>query len=168
MNQFISRVSRSSCLRFVITWFFQVRLLSKWSPRYLTVSAWGTTVWLMYTGGQCPRRRVNVTSFSDVFLWNKHLLRCVITDVLWKYIRNCLHARCIFRYIYIIKNFVSVMIFKVKKITLSRYRPGVAQRVGRGIAQLFHDRCTRRGWVGPQHAPAALYARERPGKHFTY
>jgi len=28
----------------------------------------------------------------------------------------------------------------------SRYRPGVAQRVGRGIALLFHDRCTRR-WV---------------------
>jgi hypothetical protein len=28
--------------------------------RYLTVSAWRTAVWLMYTGGQCPRRRVNV------------------------------------------------------------------------------------------------------------
>jgi len=26
----------------------------------------------------------------------------------------------------------------------SRYRPGVAQRVGRGIALLFHDRGTRR------------------------
>jgi len=29
----------------------------------------------------------------------------------------------------------------------SRYRPGVAQRVGRGIALLFHDRGTRRGSV---------------------
>ena len=29
----------------------------------------------------------------------------------------------------------------------SRYRPGVAQRAGRGIALLFHDRGTRRGWV---------------------
>ena len=29
----------------------------------------------------------------------------------------------------------------------SRYRPGVAQRVGRGKALLFHDRGTRRGWV---------------------
>jgi len=29
----------------------------------------------------------------------------------------------------------------------SRYRAGVAQRVGRGIALLFHDRGTRRGWV---------------------
>ena len=33
------------------------------------------------------------------------------------------------------------------KIKWSRYRPGVAQRVGRGIALLFHDRGTRRGWV---------------------
>jgi len=29
----------------------------------------------------------------------------------------------------------------------SRYRSGVAQRVGRGIAPFFHDRGTRRGWV---------------------
>jgi len=34
-----------------------------------------------------------------------------------------------------------------KKVTCSRYRPGVAQRMGRGIALLFHDRGTRRGWV---------------------
>jgi len=33
------------------------------------------------------------------------------------------------------------------KVKWSRYRPGVAQRVGRGIALLFHDRDTRRGWV---------------------
>jgi len=31
------------------------------------------------------------------------------------------------------------------KAKFSRYRPGVAQRVGRGIAPLFHDRGTRRG-----------------------
>ena len=29
----------------------------------------------------------------------------------------------------------------------SRYRPGVAQRMGRSIALLFHERGTRRGWV---------------------
>jgi len=34
---------------------------------------------------------------------------------------------------------------KKKKVKGSRYRPGVAQRVGRGIAILFHDRGTRRG-----------------------
>jgi len=36
---------------------------------------------------------------------------------------------------------------KGKEVKWSRYRPGVAQRVGRGIALLFHDRGTRRGWV---------------------
>jgi hypothetical protein len=46
---------------------------------------------------------------------------------------------------------------KVKQSLLQAY---VAQRVGRGIALLFHDR-------GQQHAPAALYPRERPGTHFT-
>ena len=33
------------------------------------------------------------------------------------------------------------------KVKWSRYRPSVAQTVGRGIALLFHDRGTRRGWV---------------------
>ena len=36
---------------------------------------------------------------------------------------------------------------KKVKVKWSRYRPGVAQRVGRGIALLFHDRATRREWV---------------------
>jgi hypothetical protein len=34
-----------------------------------------------------------------------------------------------------------------EKVKWSRYRPGVAQRVGRGLAVLFHDHGTRRGWV---------------------
>jgi len=34
---------------------------------------------------------------------------------------------------------------KKVKVKFSRYRPGVAHRVGRGIALLFHDRGTRRG-----------------------
>jgi len=37
--------------------------------------------------------------------------------------------------------------FQEVKVKWSRYRPGVAQRVGRGIALLLHDRSTRRGWV---------------------
>jgi len=44
-----------------------------------------------------------------------------------------------------------------KKIKCSRYRPGVAQRVSRGIALLFHDRGTRRGWV----------VNSTPRQHFT-
>ena len=39
-----------------------------------------------------------------------------------------------------------VLVLKVK-VKWSRYRLGVAQRVGRGIALLFHDCGTRRGWV---------------------
>jgi len=36
---------------------------------------------------------------------------------------------------------------KKKKLKWSRYRPGVAQRVGTGIAIPFHDHGTRRGCV---------------------
>ena len=37
------------------------------------------------------------------------------------------------------------LIYEVKvKVKFSSYRPGVAQRVGRGIALLLHDRGTRR------------------------
>jgi len=46
---------------------------------------------------------------------------------------------------------------KGKKVTWSRYRPAVAQRVGRGTALLFHDRGTRRGWAGSS----------MPRPHFT-
>jgi len=53
------------------------------------------------------------------------------------------------------------------KVKWSRYRPGVTHRVGRGIALHFHDRGTRRGVSGQQHALAALYPRQRPGTHFT-
>jgi len=41
--------------------------------------------------------------------------------------------------------YISVM--KKVKVKRSRYRPDVAQRVGRGIALLFNDRGTGRGWV---------------------
>ena len=63
--------------------------------------------------------------------------------------------------------FLTPYIFTPKKVKISRYRPGVAQRVGRGIALLFHDRGTRRWVSGQQYAPAALYPRERPGTHCT-
>ena len=53
------------------------------------------------------------------------------------------------------------------KVKRSRYRPGLAQRVGRGIALLFHDRDTRTWVSGQQHHPAVFYLRERPGTHFT-
>ena len=40
-----------------------------------------------------------------------------------------------------------IYIYKLKKIKCSRYRPGVSQRVGRGIALLLHDHGTRSRWV---------------------
>ena len=60
---------------------------------------------------------------------------------------------------------IYIYIIKVK-VKWSRYRPGVARKVGRGIALLFHDRGTRRGeWTAAR--PGPLYPRERPGTHFT-
>ena len=38
-------------------------------------------------------------------------------------------------------------VYRKKRLKWSLYRPGVAQRVGRGIALLFHGRGSRRGWV---------------------
>ena len=46
------------------------------------------------------------------------------------------------------------------KVKWSRYRPGVAQRVGRGIALRFHDRGTGRGWM-VSSTPRPLFT---PGK----
>ena len=43
----------------------------------------------------------------------------------------------------------------------------MAQRLGRGIALLFHDRGTRRWVRGQQHAPTALYPREIPATDVT-
>jgi len=40
-----------------------------------------------------------------------------------------------------------IFVVKKVKITWSRYRSGMVQRVGRGIVLFFHDRGTRRGWV---------------------
>ena len=50
-----------------------------------------------------------------------------------------------------------------KKVKWSRYRPGVAQRVGRGIAVLFRDRGTRRGWVVSSTPRPYFNPGERPG-----
>ena len=47
-----------------------------------------------------------------------------------------------------------------RKVKWCRYRPGVAQRVGRGIALLFHDRGTRRGEWSAAHPGRTL----PPGK----
>jgi len=53
-------------------------------------------------------------------------------------------------YIYIInycKQWGCLYIYINVNVKWSRYRPSVAQRVGRGMALLFRDRGIRRGWV---------------------
>jgi len=52
---------------------------------------------------------------------------------------------------------INSWIKKKLKVKWSRYRPGVAQRVGRGIALLFHDCGIRMG----------LVANSTPRPHFT-
>jgi len=54
---------------------------------------------------------------------------------------------CVWNAYFVLLSLFKNMFTKGKKVKWSRYRPGVAQRVGRGIALLFHDRGTRRGWV---------------------
>ena len=49
------------------------------------------------------------------------------------------------------------LLVKKVKVQWCRYRPGVAQRVGRGITLLFHDRDTRWGWA----------VNSTPRMHFT-
>ena len=59
----------------------------------------------------------------------------------------CLHTHThTHTYIYIYL-YIYIYIYKSVKVKWSRYRPNVAQRVGRGLALFFHDRGTRRGWV---------------------
>ena len=55
-------------------------------------------------------------------------------------------CRCSGSKIKLLKTNAAIQKIKIK-VKVSHYRPGVAQRVGRGIALLFHDRGTRRGWV---------------------
>jgi len=50
------------------------------------------------------------------------------------------------KWVYSCMKFIVINVLDVK-VKWTLYRPGVAQRVGRYIALLFHDRGTRRGWV---------------------
>ena len=61
--------------------------------------------------------------------------------------RSLTHV-CVLAYLITVESFEYIYIYiyiHTGKGKVSRYRPGVAQRVGRGIALLFHDRGTRRG-----------------------
>ena len=101
-----------------------------------------------------PFLPVQCTQVKEIFILRVHLvskfqLRCVIT------------CKAAFRKLY--KRHNHIRIYKSSKLLIqyntkyksqfcqvklkwSRYRPGVAQRVGRGIALFFHDRSTRSEW----------------------
>ena len=68
-----------------------------------------------------------------------------------------MHCILIINFDYLILYF-NFNLFNYLKVKWSHYRAGVAQRVGRGIALLFHDRGTRRGWV----------VSSTPQPHFTH
>ena len=83
MSQFNCRVLRSKCFRVFVTCSLQVSRLSKWRPRYLTVSDCGRTDWLTYTGGQMPFRKVKVMCADLVsFIFSRHL--CVQRSIFRK------------------------------------------------------------------------------------
>ena len=89
--------------------------------------------------GCCFRKKTRATRFETLHdCWQVSNLRFFT-------IRNSLIANPSWTGVYV-KRFHSGSVF-VLKVKWSRYRPGVAQRVGRVIALLFHYRGTRRGWV---------------------
>jgi hypothetical protein len=58
-------------------------------------------------------------------------------------------------------------ICSTKHVRWSHYGPSVTQRVGRGIALLFHGHGTRRGRVVSSTPRPHFTPQERPGIHFT-
>ena len=89
-----------------------------------------------------------VCMYVSVYVW---MLVCMYVCIcvcmylcMCVYVNVCMHVALIRIRIRIIPNSATTYTNKVK-VEWSRYRLGVAQRVGRGIALLFHDRGTRRG-----------------------
>jgi len=84
MSHINSRVLRSKRFLVFVTCSLQVSRLSKWRPRYLTVSVCGMVDCLMYNGGQVPFRRVNVICADLVSLiFSRHL--CVHFSIFRKW-----------------------------------------------------------------------------------
>ena len=71
-------------------------------------------------------------------LWSKWCTMCVLVWLMYSVCTGVTVVQCLY--------WSDTNIF-IRNLKWSRYRTGVVQRVGRGIALLFHDRGTRRGWV---------------------
>jgi len=134
--------------------------------------------WVKTVALCCPAQWYNIPPPTDFFEW-KYIksLACTLYNLVSVVIQCKLMLSCEpWRHVTFHVKKTAVTCPKLrrwwrhlayKKVKWSRNRPSVAQRVGRGIALLYHDRDTRRWVGGQQHAPAALYPRERPGTHLT-
>ena len=69
-----------------------------------------------------------------------------------------------FEYLFDIQGSSKFFFVYIYKVKWSSYRPGVAQRVGRGIDLLYHDRGTRRGWV-VSSTPRLVWTRGKSRPH---
>ena len=86
----------------------------------------------------------HIISWTARFPWKKKLLNKNMSfNFIYKFVLNISH----FRNNWSTNDRSEMYIGFHVKVKWSHYRPGVAQRVGRSIAVLFHDRGTRRGWV---------------------
>jgi len=95
---------------------------------------------MLYCSYSWIRHRIWYISDSVILRNPKRYICIYICLYIYVYIYAYIYV-CIYVYIYVC---VYICIYICK---WSSYRPGVAQRVGRGIALLFHDCGTRRGWV---------------------
>jgi len=98
MSQSNSRVLRSKCFLVFVTCSLQVRRLSKWRPRYLTVSDCGMMDWLTYTGGQVSFRKVKVMCtdlVSFIFSRHFHFLRSILRRWAWMFIDAVVGFECV-------------------------------------------------------------------------
>jgi hypothetical protein len=83
-------------------------------------------------------------------------------------IKNCTFCpQCVYEFCIYLKTKSNIRPICYTKVKWSRYRPDVAQRVGRGIALLFHDNGTRRGWVVSSTPRPLFTPGARQGTHFT-
>ena len=89
---------------------------------------------------ECERKLVRELRNSKQCRRSKHLLASLVS---FRLTSHLLYNKYLFWTS--VRRLRSLYIYI--KVKCSRYRPGVAQGVGTGIALLFHDRGTRRRWV---------------------
>ena len=89
-----------------------------------------------FTPHKAPLSGISVHKIATKYLYGNSLVCCRLHTLQRK---DDQYQMCTRNIIYINNT--------LKKVKWSRYRPSVAQRVGRCIALLLHDRGTWRGWV---------------------